>query len=161
MKGPETLSRFEASSIMAAEATILLADDNRDDATLMRYALRKAGFNFRTVHFQDGREVIRYLAGESPYADRDLSPFPFLVLLEMKLPRVDGLEVLRWIRSQPSMKDLPVVLLSGAQSDWHRQKAIESGATLYLEKPLGFNALVELVHQQLGVWLQHPLSAAA
>src|SRR5687768_16993926 len=99
---------------MSTPATILLAEDNENDALLMRHAFKKAGISNPLVRVRDGEEAIDYLAGHGVYADRRAYPFPALLLLDLKMPRRDGFEVLEWIKADPSLRRLPVTVLTSS-----------------------------------------------
>src|SRR5688572_29057247 len=120
---------------MSHPAVILLVDDNENDALLMQHAFRRAGITNTLMRARDGEEAIDYLAGTGAFADRQRYPFPALVLLDLKMPRVDGFEVLRWIRSQMTMKRLPVTVLTSSDQQWDIDRAHELGVTSYLQKP--------------------------
>ena len=94
-----------------------------------------------------------YLAGEGPFADRQRHPFPVLVLLDLKLPRRSGLEVLEWIRAQTGLKRLPVVVLTSSKEATDVNRAYDLGANSYLVKPVGFDSLLELVKSLEVYWL--------
>jgi DNA-binding response OmpR family regulator len=102
---------------------------------------------------QDGDAAIDYLDGVNDYADRDRYPFPVLILLDLKLPRRSGLEVLGWLRQQPELKRLPVIILTSSQENTDVNRAYDLGANSYLVKPLGLNALVEVVTTINMYWL--------
>lgn len=115
--------------------TVLLVEDNEDDVYALRWALRKAGVAPTLQVAEDGRQAVDYLAGNGPYADRDRYPIPALVLLDLKLPYLTGMEVLAWIRQQPEWEGLPVVILSGSDEARDHEKAASLGARDYLVKP--------------------------
>ena len=94
------------------EATILIAEDNRDDALLIQRALRRANLINPLQVVANGEQAIQYLKGDGQYADRSSYPLPELVLLDLQMPRVSGLEVLKWIRDQPEFRLLPIVILT-------------------------------------------------
>jgi CheY-like chemotaxis protein len=146
---------------MSRPATILLVEDNENDALLMRHAFKRAGINNSLLRARDGEEAIDYLAGNGVFADRDLYPFPALVLLDLKMPRVDGFEVLRWIRSQMTMKGLPVTVLTSSDQQWDIEKAHELGVTSYLQKPNELYDLVALLKALQSYWtiVEKPLCA--
>jgi CheY-like chemotaxis protein len=118
-----------------------------------------------------GDEAVAYLSGEGRFADREAYPFPVLVLLDLKLPRRSGLEVLGWIRSQPGLKRLPIVVLTSSKESIDINRAYDLGANSYLVKPVGFDSLLELVkslevywmmlNQNPEITLQRPLGSAA
>jgi CheY-like chemotaxis protein len=101
-------------AVMARAANILLVEDNSDDATLVCTAVQRTLAGIRVIVVGDGQGAINYLGGDGPYRDRATYPFPDLVLLDLKMPLVNGFEVLTWIPSQPALKGLPVVILTGS-----------------------------------------------
>jgi CheY-like chemotaxis protein len=134
-------------------ATVLHVDDDPNDTTLLEAARRKAGVQFRLENVCDGDQAIAYLNGLGNYANRINHPFPTLILLDLKMPRATGFEILRWIRCHPECKNLAVVVLSGSELNEDIQKAYRLGANSYLVKPLGFMALVKLVKNIAAIWL--------
>jgi len=125
--------------------TILLTEDDPTDALLLRRALDAAGVASRLEVASTGEEAIAYLSGEGRYADRDLHPLPSLVLLDIRLPRMSGLEILEWIRQQAQFKRLPVIMLTSSGQAANIRHARDAGASAYHEKPAGPEGLVELV----------------
>jgi CheY-like chemotaxis protein len=114
---------------------VLYAEDEADDVFFMQAAFKRAGVE-RLLHaVSDGEQAIGYLAGTGPYADRELYPLPGLVLLDLNLPGRSGFEVLAWLRSQPTFRDLTVVVFSSSGRPEDRAKAAKLGATEYLLKP--------------------------
>ncbi len=101
----------------------------------------------------DGEQAIAYLRGQGKFADRAQYRLPSLVLLDLKMPRATGFEILRWIRAHPALNHLPVVVLSGSELQDDIRHAYAEGANSYLVKPLGFDALVGLVRSLAEVWL--------
>ncbi len=136
-----------------APRTVLHIDDDANDTELLRAATRKAGLEVSIQNVEDGDEAISYLAGVGIYGDRSRYPVPGLVLLDLKLPRVDGLAVLKWIRGQPALHKIPVVVLSGSDFKDHVHEALAEGANAYQVKPLGFDALVNLVKELSHAWI--------
>jgi CheY-like chemotaxis protein len=135
---------------------ILIADDDEDYALLMQIALTHAGFRNPVRIVSNGLEVIQYLEGDGPYADRAIYPMPSLVLLDLRLPVRHGLEVLRWIRRQPRLRSLRVAVLSGSELESEAQAARESGANSFLFKPVRFQTLVQMFKQHRASWLPKP-----
>jgi CheY-like chemotaxis protein len=133
--------------------TVLHVDDDPNDTALLEAARRKAEIEFRLQNVSDGDQAMAYLNGSEPYANRTRHPWPTLILLDLKMPRATGFEILRWIRNRPDCKDLAVVVLSGSELQEDIRKAYSMGANSYLVKPLGFEALVELVRKMTSVWL--------
>jgi CheY-like chemotaxis protein len=140
--------------------TILLIEDNDDDVILTRRALRKAGVSARLVTLADGEEALRYLLGLASFADRDQHPFPELVLLDWKLPRCSGSEVLQRIRARREMDTLPVVILTSSRQQEDIEEAYAHGANSYLHKPVAFSGLVELLGRLHLYWLRTNITAA-
>jgi CheY-like chemotaxis protein len=128
-----TTARLRAEPPMTD--TILLIEDSRDDVFFMERALKAAGFTKPPQVAKDGQMAVDYLAGVNEYADRQKFPLPSLVLLDLKLPQILGLDVLKWIRSRPELQALPVVVLtsSGERSDLER--AYRLGANSFMVKP--------------------------
>jgi CheY-like chemotaxis protein len=138
---------------MLQEATILLAEDDPNDVILMRRAFNRARLANPLKVVPDGEEAIAYLDGQGLYADRDHYPFPLLVLLDLKMPKRNGLEVLEWIRSRPELKDLSVVVLTSSEEQPNIHKAFALGASSYLVKPAEFEDLVDMMRRLHGYWL--------
>ena len=134
-------------------ATVLLVEDNRDDVVLIQRAFHKAQIVAPLQVVTDGERAMAYLEGSGPYADRTRHPLPVFVLLDWRLPRRDGGEVLAWVRSRPDLRELPVVVLTSSQEPADIRAAYGNGANSYLLKPVDFQNLLELV-QGLGLyWL--------
>ena len=130
---------------MAKQATILLVEDDIHDVELMRLAFEKASIPFALKSVSHGGEAIQYLSGEGHFADREKFPTPSLVLLDLKMPRVDGFDVLRWIQTQPAEKMPPVIVLSYSKLESDRRLAQELGAKGYVVKPVDFDSAVSFV----------------
>ncbi len=138
---------------MAAEAfNILLVEDDPNDVLLVQRAFHKGKLN-TTVHVaSDGQQAEDYLAGRAGYADRSAHPLPLLLLLDLKLPRKSGHEVLAWLREQPVLKRVPVVVLTSSRESPDITRAYELGANSYLIKPVVFDDLVELMQRLNFYW---------
>lgn len=132
--------------------SILLIEDSPDDALLVQRAFRKSGGEARIRVLDNGEKALAYLAGEGDYADRVRFPLPDLMLLDLKLPRLSGFEVLEWLRGQPGLKRLPVVILTGSREAADVDRAADLGANSYLVKPVGFEALLNLVQAFQSYW---------
>ena len=126
---------------------ILMAEDDANDVLLIQRAFRKAGLGYNLMVVNDGQQAIDYLAGQGDYGRRGEFPFPFLVLLDLKMPGVDGFDVLRWVRSEPSLKRLLVVVLTSSASQVDVDRAYELGANSYMVKPVQFEDLVSLIQR--------------
>jgi CheY-like chemotaxis protein len=127
------------------ENTILLAEDDPNDAKLIRRALVKARCANPVETVSDGELAIAYLSGATPYEDRQRFPLPILMLLDLKMPRKNGFDVLQWIRSQPKLKRLPIVVLTSSSVPQDVNRAYEAGANSYLVKPVDTEALVDML----------------
>lgn len=128
-----------------SSSVILLVEDDPNDVLLLRRAFRKANLANPLLVVGDGEQAAAYLTGEGQYFDRDRFPLPIIVLLDLKLPRRSGLEVLAWLRNQPKLKRLPVVVLTASRESVDINSAYEQGASSYLVKPVPFDSLVEMV----------------
>lgn len=116
--------------------TILLVEDSPDDAFFLEYALNKAGIDYPLQVMNNGEEAIDYLLGAGRFADRASFPLPMLIFLDLKLPFLSGFEVLARIRQEPSLRHLPVFVLTGSSEPRDKQKALDLGANGYYVKPL-------------------------
>src|SRR4051812_11872496 len=129
---------------MGEEALILLVDDRQDDVLLALHSFEKAGIKNPTRVVTDGDQAIAYLSGTGTYADRKEYPLPMLILLDLKMPRVDGFEVLKWIRSHPGLAAIPVVVLTSSEDIRDVNLAYRLGANSFLVKPMDFTHFAEL-----------------
>jgi CheY-like chemotaxis protein len=137
----------------AADCPILLVEDNPGHALLIQRALSRCNPAHPIRVVQDGEEAIAYLAGAGDYAERQRHPLPVLVLLDLKLPRKSGLEVLAWIRQTPGLKRLPVVVLTSSRESVDVNRAYDLGANSYLAKPIAFDSLAEVLRNLNLYWL--------
>jgi len=133
--------------------SILLVEDDPNDIILIKRAFGKATITNPFQVVEDGEEAVAYLAGKGRYGDREKYPLPILLLLDLKLPRKSGHEVLEWLRRQPMLKRLPVVVLTSSQQSSDINRAYDLGANSYLVKPVTFDALVEMVKTLDFYWL--------
>ena len=127
------------------EPLILLAEDDDNDVFFMQRALLKAEIKFPLQVVQNGQQAVDYLNGEGNFSDRAKHPLPSLILLDLKMPFLDGFEVLDWIRSQSLLKNLPVVVLTSSAEERDRRKAAELGAKAYFVKPPNPETLKEIL----------------
>ncbi|EAZ90117.1 response regulator [Crocosphaera chwakensis] len=133
---------------------ILLVEDDYNDILLIQRAFRKAEIRQPMMQVSDGEEAIAYLSREGKYADKNIYPTPLLVLLDLKLPRRSGLEVLAWIRQHPRLKRLLVVVLSSSKENSDLNHAYDLGINSYLVKPVNFQDFVKLIQLVEAYWLQ-------
>jgi CheY-like chemotaxis protein len=136
------------------ELAILVGEDNKDDVFLLKHALKKAQFENPVRFVSDGEEVMAYLQGEGKFADRALHPFPDLLLLDIKMPRLDGLETLALIRNDPRYKRLVVIILTTSNREQDINRAFDLQANSYLVKPARPEAMLGVLEQIRGYWLE-------
>lgn len=133
--------------------TILLVEDDRNDIMLIQRAFTKAGIANPLMVVGDGTDAIAYLRGEGAYADRTRYPIPILVLLDLKLPKKNGFEVLEWMKNDAELRKIPVVVLTSSSEHPDINRAYALGANSYLVKPVSFDALHEMVKTLHLYWL--------
>ena len=133
--------------------TILLVEDNPSDIDLTKRALANANIANKLVVAEDGQEALDYLFGTGHYAGRDAAPLLALVLLDLKLPKVDGLDVLRRIRADERTKRLPVVILTSSQEEQDIAAGYDLGANSYIRKPVDFFQFAEAIKSMGLYWL--------
>lgn len=133
--------------------TILLVEDNPDDEELTLRALSRNNISNQVVVVRDGQEAVDWLEGTGPHAGRDPADIPALILLDLKLPKIDGLDVLRRLRANPRTALVPVVILTSSKEDRDRASGYQSGANSYVQKPVDFTSFVDAVRQLGMYWL--------
>jgi len=138
--------------------TILLAEDDENDVFFMRRAIQKADLNLSMQVALDGQSAIDYLNGNGDYSDRRAYPIPQAVFLDLKLPYVHGFEVLAWIRQQPSLRDLPVMILTSSPEERDRREAEKLGAQAYCVKPPTREMVLDVLGPLVGDLLAGPSS---
>jgi two-component system, response regulator len=134
-------------------SVILLVEDNLDDEALTIRALKKNNIKNTVVVAHDGAEALDYLFGTGAHAGRDVSLLPQIVLLDLKLPKVDGLEVLRAIRGDARTRRVPVVILTSSKEERDLFESYDLGTNSYIRKPVDFTAFIEAVRQLGLYWL--------
>ena len=132
---------------------ILLVEDNDDDVALTLRALEKNRLQNQVEVVRDGQEALDLLFRRGAYAQRPADELPELILLDLKVPKVDGLEVLRQIRAEPSTQYLPVVVLTSSSRERDVVQSYELGANSYVQKPVNFDAFIEATRQLGMYWL--------
>lgn len=135
------------------EKLILLVEDNADDEALTLRALHKNRVANRVFVVRDGAEALDFLFCRGAYADRDPLDLPQVTLLDLKLPKVDGLEVLRQMRNDPRTRTLPVVILTSSKEEQDLVAAYSNGANSYVRKPVDFNQFADSIKQLGMYWL--------
>jgi two-component system response regulator len=136
-----------------SDKPILLVEDNPDDQALTMRALKKNNILNDVVVAQDGVEALDYLFGTGAHVGRDVSNLPAVVLLDLKLPKVDGLEVLRRLRAEQRTKLLPIVVLTSSKEEQDLVHSYSLGANSYIRKPVDFGQFIEAVRQLGLYWL--------
>ena len=138
---------------MSNQPNILLVDDNLMDVELAIEAFHKISFSSRIEVANSGQQALDYVLGHGAYADRERYPLPSLILLDLKMPGLDGFDVLRKIKLTPNLKRIPVVILTSSQEKADRALSYDIGANSYLVKPVSFTKFIEVVRQLQDYWL--------
>ena len=138
---------------MARQQIFLYAEDSENDVLLMKSAIAKADLLIELKTVPDGEEVVRYLNGDGPYAERRKSPVPTLMFLDLKLPKKDGFQVLRWLRQQPHLKRMIVIVLTASRRQEDVDHAHDLGANAVLVKPARIEDLVDMLGH-LSAWVE-------
>lgn len=133
--------------------TILLVEDNPDDVDLTVRAFGKNHILNKIVIARDGEEALDYLFARGAYSDRDRRDIPAVILLDLKLPKIDGLEVLKQVRADPGVRLVPVVILTSSREEQDRLKSYSLGANSYVQKPVDFERFSEAARQLGLYWL--------
>ena len=142
-----------ARMVADARQPLVVVEDDDNDVVLLERAFRKSNLLNPLVFLPDGEVARDYLAGRGEYVDRAAHPLPVLMLLDLKLPRMSGLELLAWMREQPTLRSLPVVVLTSSRESRDLERAYALGANSYLVKPVAFETLLELVRAIGLYWL--------
>lgn len=141
------------------QKAVLLADDNENDVMLMKTAFESAGISEPLIIVR-GQDAISYLGGEGGYANRQVFPWPSLLILDLNMPRKNGFDVLRWLKSCDELPGLSVVVMSSSREESDVQNALRLGADDYHVKPNDFQALVVLVKHLTEYWLNPHLAGS-
>ncbi len=138
---------------MEHEIEILLVEDNPNDAELTLRALKKRHLANRIVHLKNGEEALDFIHGKNSFEGRDIRSQPKLILLDLKMPKVDGIEVLRNLKSNDATKIIPVVVLTSSKEDPDIKICYELGVNSYIVKPVGFEAFINAISELGFYWL--------
>ncbi len=138
---------------MKRKAVILLVEDDRMDIELTLDAFREVKLENEIITVQTGEEALDYLLGRGDLADRKSYPLPNLVLLDLKLPGISGLDVLKTLKKTPVLKRLPVIILTSSQEESDRAAGYDYGVNSYLVKPISFSGFLEVVKNIYDYWL--------
>jgi len=140
---------------MEQSSNILLVDDNDDDAFFIEKAFKSSGSNAHIFRCLDGRETQNYLEAKAPFSKRSFFPMPDLILLDLKIPQMNGLEVLKWIREHPTLHNLIVIILTSSAQQRDIDDAYALQANCFLTKPSSLAETVELARSIKTCWLQN------
>jgi CheY-like chemotaxis protein len=135
---------------------VLAAEDEESDAYILRLAFESAHVPNPLVIVKNGQEIVDYLSGLPPYGDRAAHPLPGLITLDLKIPRLNGLDVLAWLRARPEFQGIPAVVISSSSDDADIREALRLGARDYFVKPHRLDEFVAIVRTLLDRWLAPP-----
>jgi CheY-like chemotaxis protein len=133
--------------------SVLMAEDDDNDVFFVERAFKQAQVVNPLHRVKDGEEALAYLKGEGRFSSRDEFPLPHLMLLDLKMPRKNGFEVIQWVRQQPGLRRMPLVVLTSSKEDPDINRAYELGANTYLVKPVKFDGLVDMMKTLNLYWL--------
>lgn len=143
----------KGGNVPTREIEILLVEDNLNDVKLTMRALKKHNLENRIHHVEDGEQALDFIFGRNEYADRNIENIPKVILLDLKLPKVDGLEVLKIIKNDVRTKTIPVVVLTSSNQESDMIKSYNLGANSYIVKPVDFDQFVKSVAELGFYWL--------
>jgi CheY-like chemotaxis protein len=136
-----------------SDSSILLVEDSADDVFFMQRAWRNAGIAHSLNVVTDGQQALNYISGAGEFSDRSKFPLPAIILLDLKLPLVLGMDVLRWVKNQPALKSIVVIVLTSSTEQAEVDRAYRLGANSYLVKPPQTRDLADLVNDFKRYWL--------
>ncbi len=131
---------------------ILVMEDDENDVILYRRAFSKLNFKYPWTRVHDGEEGLAYLRGEGAFANRDEFPFPAVILMDLKMPRHDGIDVLEWFRANPECRVVPIIVFSSSDHEDEVRKAYDLGASGFFRKPADFSELLDLLTLIQAYW---------
>jgi len=132
--------------------TILLVEDDENDAMLLRMAFERNSIANPVQWVKDGLEAVAYLNGDGVYADRTKYPFPEVLLVDLKMPRMTGLELLQWISEHPEFRIIPTIIMTSSRQELDIEAAYKLGANTYMTKPIAFDQLAQMVKLTHEYW---------
>ena len=133
---------------------VLQIEEDSNDMLLLQHAITEAALDVTLHSVPDGEAAITYLKGATPYHDRKKHPMPDLILSDLKMRGKDGLEMVQWLRQQPELKFIPVIILTSSGSEQDMRRAYEKGVNSYLIRPVNFKEFTHLIEMVYGYWLQ-------
>lgn len=139
---------------MMAQKTVLVADDDLNDISLLKRAFLRAGIDVHLKVARDGEEVIQYLHGDQAFSNRETFPIPRLLLLDLKMPRANGFEVLQWVRKQDDLRRMIVVVMTSSDEPEDVDRAYDLGANSFLRKPDDFTNLIKISQKLHDYWIE-------
>jgi len=137
---------------MDRNLTILVAEDTEDDALFLERGFRKAGLKNPLQILTDGEEVIKYLKAQGKYEDRAKYPFPSVFFTDIKMPKMSGFEVLKWLRDHPECRVIPTIVISSSEEPEDVTRAYQIGCNAYLTKPRTLGELEDIIHLAYNFW---------
>ncbi|PTX98419.1 response regulator [Opitutus sp. ER46] len=143
-----------------ADPVILVVEDDINDQTFIQRAFRRSGVTNRIAIVNDGEEATAYLRGLDLYSDRTLHPLPRLIITDLKMPRMSGIELLGWLQEREEFRLIPAIVLTSSSDQTDITRAFEHGARGYMIKPVGFGELEKLVHTIAEYWKASCVPAA-
>jgi two-component system response regulator len=152
-KGAVSPLMLKAHNDAMREGYILQVEDSADDAALTRHALRRANISNRVELLKDGVEALDFVCRRGKYSDRDAGDLPAFVLLDLKLPKVDGFEVLKTFKEDERMASVPVVIFTSSREEKDLRKAYALKADSYVRKPIDFDRFTDVIRQIGSYWL--------
>jgi len=142
------------SAMPSSQTPVLVADDDSQDTLLLQLAFEKSKMPVQLQAVADGEQAIDYLLGRNGYEDRHSHPFPQFLLLDLKMPRLNGFEVLDFVRARPGLRQLPIIILSSSDDPRDIRRAYDAGANSYLCKPHTAEGLADLLKALQAYWLK-------
>lgn len=139
---------------MPNRKAILVADDSAEDSFILKRAFEKVGMTVPLLFVKDGQELIDYLSGSEGFSDRSSHPMPRVLLLDLKMPKLNGFDVLRWLQQQPELRRLIVTVLSSSEEPTDVNLAYDLGANSYVVKPGSLNGYANVVEKLRDYWLE-------
>jgi CheY-like chemotaxis protein len=137
---------------MSKKLVILAAEDDPNDLELLRHVIGETGVEVNFQSADDGEQLVNYLRGEGKFSDRDAYPVPDIVVLDLKMPRMNGFEVLQWLRQEPGLARIPTVVLSGSGLESDIEEAYRLGANTYFTKPGQLAELRKIIGALIDYW---------
>ena len=137
---------------MKQDFTILIVEDSEDDVFLLKKALQRENITNPVQVVRDGQQAIDYLCGKEPYSDRQQYPFPKAIFCDLKLPHLNGFDVLQWLRAHPDCSVIPFIIMSASKEDVDIKRAYQMGANAYLYKPNDLLELQKMVKTAFEFW---------